>query len=350
MIKIKNKNPVSGQNTGKEDISEDNPGSEKQSGASELDVAQLKRLLKEGKLPSGRSPEEHQQFFEELRRSAEVLGHLHPVLRTQFGIAAGSSRLEADPNWPVRDVPVKNPYNYYRLMAGDNQREEKTNEWWKAVIILAANELVERGIPKGEISKKLYKDFPIGRARLLRLLPAEFKDLHQSNAAQASAQKRQAEAYRKLMEREKFEKERRRKEEEREAAMAMGKFVRYSDRFPSDVSDVRVSIEETTPTETENMIVSELVNVGIRYIPSAVFPYRDKSQEETAPHKVYVIPIYIERGKHAIGLDVEGSPASKDEEARSKYFKKRGISLVWIPKEFAVKYSDILAQIIRALI
>ncbi|MGD0330227.1 MAG: hypothetical protein ABSB40_07230 [Nitrososphaeria archaeon] len=304
------------------------------------DIAlELERLLKEGKLPSGRSPEEHQQFLDELRKSADLLGHIHPVLRTQFGIAAGSSRLEADPNWPVVDVPVKNPYNYYRLMAGDNQREDKTEEWWKAVVILSGYELMKRGLKPGEITKRLEKDFPISGSKLRQLLPDELKDANQSERAKQGVIERKAAAFDKDKEKKKADKAKKKEERERKRAEkeAKGQFVRY--RIPSDA---RVSIEETTPTETENIIVSKLVYLGIKYIPSAVFKSKDGD--------VYVIPIYIEKGGHAIGLDVEGSSASRDEEARLKFFQKRGIPLVWVPKECAEKYSDVLAEVIKVTV
>jgi len=45
----------------------------------------------------------HDEFVQGLRESAKLLGYLHPVLNTRFGVAAGNTRLKADPNWPVKE-------------------------------------------------------------------------------------------------------------------------------------------------------------------------------------------------------------------------------------------------------
>jgi hypothetical protein len=292
---------------------------------------------------------EHKKFIEELRRSAEKLGHLHPVLKTRFGVVAGNSRLEADPNWPVKEVSVDSKYDFYRLTAGDNFREVKDDMWWADILLKAGNELLNIGTPKGEIAKKLYDDFPIGRGRLLRLLPAAFKSEHQIQAGKASAIKRKANAYDRLIAKQQEEKLKAEKELEEEAKARKrglkGVFSRYK-----PPSNVVLNAADVAPTETERHIWAELISNGIEFMSSAVF--RKPGRENEVVHDAYVLPIYIEllKGKRGLGFDVEGNKNSfKDDPVRQSYFESRGIDLIWIPKEFAVKYSNVLAEVLRLI-
>lgn len=290
----------------------------------------------------------HKKFIEELRHSVEVLGYLHPVLKSRFGIIAGNSRIEADLNWPVKEVFVDSPYEHYRLEAGDNQREEKDDEWWKSILIKAANELLNTGTPKGKIAKKLHEEFPVGRDRLLRLLPADFKDQHQVEAAKALAQKRKANAYDKIIQEQWEERERKQKEaDELDRALKKGRKGVFSKYKPP----VNVVLDDAYegPTENERYIVAELVTRGIKFMCGAVFA---KSETKDIQRDAYILPIYMElKGKRGLGFDVEGNPNSpKDDYVRQSYFEKRGIDLIWIPKEFAVKYSKILAELLSVII
>jgi hypothetical protein len=48
---------------------------------------------------STKEPTEHENFIEELRRSAEQLRYLHPITKTRLESTTGSSQLEADLNY-----------------------------------------------------------------------------------------------------------------------------------------------------------------------------------------------------------------------------------------------------------
>ncbi len=64
-----------------------------------------------------------------------------------------NSRIEADPNWTVKEVDVDSQYDHYKLEAGDNFREEKDDTWWTDILTKAAKELLEGGTPKGKIAR-----------------------------------------------------------------------------------------------------------------------------------------------------------------------------------------------------
>ncbi len=111
----------------------------------------------------------------ELRESYKKFGPLHKVIETPFGIAGGNNRLKADPNWPRTFLKVSSRYEHLKLVTLDNLSRQKSGNWWRKRINEAAKELVMQGLKKGEISKKLCDDFPLGERRIFRYLNDEFK-------------------------------------------------------------------------------------------------------------------------------------------------------------------------------
>ena len=131
--------------------------------------------------------QKHKEKLEALRTSYDKgPGPLHPILKTRFGIAAGSTRQEAVPEWPVIDMDKdprfaakapKSNYEFLKLKANDNIHFEKPMSWWREVISQAAYELEHNeGVKRGDISTRLQADFGLEKRKVLMYLPEEYKD------------------------------------------------------------------------------------------------------------------------------------------------------------------------------
>jgi hypothetical protein len=115
--------------------------------------------------------------IEELRDSFQKVGAIRPAIRTKFGVAAGNTRLNAVPEWPVEEREAATLYEHLRIAAADNLHERKGPQWWTEILIQAANWLVENeGTRPGAIAERLTKDFGLSRRTILAYLPQEFKD------------------------------------------------------------------------------------------------------------------------------------------------------------------------------
>jgi hypothetical protein len=115
-------------------------------------------------------------IIEELRESYKKYGPIRKVVRTQFGVASGNTRLKAVPEWPVLSKEVKSYYEHLQISAADNISEPKSPEWWTKVLSEAGKELEKQGVEPGRIVARLKEDFPISERSIYRYLPSEFKD------------------------------------------------------------------------------------------------------------------------------------------------------------------------------
>ena len=117
------------------------------------------------------------RFVDDLKESRDKIGVLHPVIRTEYGIADGKIRKEAFPDWKEVIVNVNSAYEYYRLMANVNLYVEKPREWWKDVLNKAAEELVKMGRDpaKGEVYSSLVKGFGLRKDVIDELLDVKYK-------------------------------------------------------------------------------------------------------------------------------------------------------------------------------
>ena len=119
--------------------------------------------------------EEEVSIVEQIRISAEKRGQFYPVIRTNFGIAAGNTRLKANPAWTQEFRYVKTKYDHLAIMAVTNIFEEKPKEWWTDLLNQAAAELIQMGVEPGRIVPRLVEDFGLHERRIYRLLGKEYK-------------------------------------------------------------------------------------------------------------------------------------------------------------------------------
>ena len=126
------------------------------------------------------------EIIKELRESYEKMGPVRKVIRTQFGIASGNTRLKAGPNWPETYKEVKDYFEHLKIMVADNISEHKKRVWWENVLSDAAKELMKQGVEKGQISARLCKDFPLSDSSIYSYLPQEFKSPEKVKAGEAS--------------------------------------------------------------------------------------------------------------------------------------------------------------------
>lgn len=130
------------------------------------------------------------ELVEDLRASYDKLGPIHKVIKTQFGVASGNTRLLAVPTWPVIEKPVKTMYEHLQIEVAANLHDDKPASWWEEKINAAAKELVKTGTKPEEVSQRLLKDFPLSEKKILRYLHEEFKHPEKVRAGKVSAEAR----------------------------------------------------------------------------------------------------------------------------------------------------------------
>lgn len=105
---------------------------------------------------------------------------------------------------------------------------------------------------------------------------------------------------------------------------------------------------ETQYTEAEQVLITELSRQKIDYMTQVPFMRKDEKTER-GQSKQYIADIIIKNVN--IVLEVEGSKsASSDNPNRDKYFQDKGFQIVHIPNEVALKYSQLLADLIKAFL
>jgi len=102
----------------------------------------------------------------------------------------------------------------------------------------------------------------------------------------------------------------------------------------------------TQYTQAEQTLISELTKKGVEYLTQIPFKRKDE-QTRKGESKQYITDILIKNTK--IILEVEGSKSSSsDNPERDKYFKEKGYQIIHISNELALKYSFVLAELIKA--
>ncbi|MEM3404515.1 MAG: hypothetical protein QXJ17_08275 [Nitrososphaeria archaeon] len=104
----------------------------------------------------------------------------------------------------------------------------------------------------------------------------------------------------------------------------------------------------TQYTKAEQYLIAELSRAGIPYTTQRPFS-RNGEYTKVGCAKQYVADIIVKTSKCLINLEVEGEGTSSDEQERDRYFEKKGIRVVHIPNEVALKYSYVIAALIKAL-
>ena len=240
-------------------------------------------------------------FVHELRHSYNTVGPLRPCIRTQFGLAAGNTRKLAVPEWPEKFVKVENKYEHLRIVAADNQHDEKSEEWWASIINEAANELLNLGVPRDKIVSKLENDFPLAKWKIYKYLSKEYKG-RQGPKVEAEV-----------------------KEEKK-----------VSKRQP--VSQSEVTKKTDTPYEVD---LVRICNIGKIPVKTREYFIRENELRHDGTPKQY-IPDLVIWDTIVVEAEGEGS-ASRDNKQRDEYFKKIGKTVIHIPNSMVkMEFADVL--------
>lgn len=104
----------------------------------------------------------------------------------------------------------------------------------------------------------------------------------------------------------------------------------------------------TQYTKAEQYLIAELSRAGIPYTTQRPFSRNGEYTKEGSV-KQYVADVLVKTSKGLINLEVEGEGTSSDSVKRDRYFEERGVKVVHIPNEVAVKYSHVIVDLIKAL-
>jgi hypothetical protein len=282
-----------------------------------------------------------EDIISELRESYQKYGPIRKVVKTQFGIASGNTRLKAVPEWPVIEKQVKSYYEHLQIATADNISEAKSPEWWAHVLSEAAKELAKEGIEPGRIVARLKEDFPISERSIYRYLPSEFKDQRQATVAATVAASTDS---------------------------SVSKDSNISNKpepYGKGLSETASAHRIATNTPTESRLQSLL-----SYIPGL---YPDYSHYEPIDGKYRCQQCGRETGQEGmcercklplqqktyhpdavldgwLVLEVEGEgSASKDNEGRDAYLASKGLALVHIPNDCVAKYPEVISQFVALL-
>jgi hypothetical protein len=78
---------------------------------------EVEKEVKEEKKEDSMIDEKEKELIENLRASYETVGALYPVIETQYGIAAGATRLKAVPEWRKVRIDANNYFEHLMAMA-----------------------------------------------------------------------------------------------------------------------------------------------------------------------------------------------------------------------------------------
>jgi len=97
-----------------------------------------------------------------------------------------------------------------------------------------------------------------------------------------------------------------------------------------------------TYTEAEQVLAAELARRGVRYLTQVPYVREGEYTAEGAP-KTYVADIVV---ADKLILEVEGEGSSSESVERDRFFEEKGMKVIHIPNEAALKYSNIIAEVI----
>jgi len=132
------------------------------------------------------------EIVEGLKKSEQEVGQLLPVFVTKDGeIIDGYHRKQANPQWREEVLEkVETREDYLKSRLAFNYRRLVKEAEIKAMIIELADIQLDKGIPKGELAKKLADITPYTEKTILKLLPAKYKVPEKREAGVVSARVR----------------------------------------------------------------------------------------------------------------------------------------------------------------
>jgi len=132
------------------------------------------------------------EIVEGLAKSEKTVGQLTPVYVTKDGeIIDGFHRKSANPQWREEVLEnIETREDYLKARIAFNYRRVVKRDEMKALIIELADILLSKGVPKGELAKKLAEITPYAEKTIINLLPAKYKVVEKREAGRISARVR----------------------------------------------------------------------------------------------------------------------------------------------------------------
>lgn len=132
------------------------------------------------------------EYIEGLKKSEQAVGQLIPVFVTRDGeIIDGFHRKQANPRWRELVLPdIRTREDYLKARIAFNYRRPVKRDEIKTYVIELAEILLSKGVPKGELAKKLSEATPYSEKTIMNLLPKKYKLREKSEAGIISARVR----------------------------------------------------------------------------------------------------------------------------------------------------------------
>jgi hypothetical protein len=132
------------------------------------------------------------ELIEGLKKSEQTVGQLIPVFVTKYGeIIDGKHRKQANPKWREEVLNhIETREDYLKARIAFNYRRPVKRDEIKTYIIELAEIQLSKGIPKGELAKKLAEITPYSEKTILNLLPPKYKVQEKREAGRVSARVR----------------------------------------------------------------------------------------------------------------------------------------------------------------
>jgi very-short-patch-repair endonuclease len=288
--------------------------------------------------------ERDQETLELLKKSLEQFGKAvyRPIVDYDGEILSGRHRIEAGCKdfylVDTREMAAKLglPASLVKLMVISHtniQRPIKEEEL-RRIVNEAARILAEEcGVEKGRLAETIAeKIVPRSPRRILELLDAKYKveekaEAGKKGAATVAAKTTGEEA-----------KPNEKAEEKTKEQTDSTKLSLAKPREAPRASDFR----RATYTEAEQVLAAELARRGVRYLTQIPYVREGEFTAEGAP-KTYVADIVV---ADKLILEVEGEGSSSESVERDRFFEEKGLKVIHIPNEAALKYSNIIAEII----
>ena len=131
-----------------------------------------------------------QEHVETLKKSQEILERfginaIYEVIvdDTTGKVLAGSHRKSADKNWPEKHITTKTELQRQLIILHSNCQRIPKREETRYRLIQVAKCLEKEGVPKRQIAMKVAELVPYTENYVRELLPAEYKEDQQSQAA-----------------------------------------------------------------------------------------------------------------------------------------------------------------------
>lgn len=118
-----------------------------------------------------------EEFQEGLRKSKNIVGHIYPVIvkKGTIEIVDGKHRKQTDPTWPEKEVEFADKYSQVVFRLHANYRRSIPRMETGSYVLMLAEMLEEKGVPREQIASKLAEILPYSERWIRALLPKKYK-------------------------------------------------------------------------------------------------------------------------------------------------------------------------------